>query len=122
MRLFRWTFALVAVFILFSGVAMRAAADDKGDNPRALIESVNPMNVRTGDSVVATGTRMDKKYIAELYLTNGKDDIKVEILKQTEREITFKIPPDLNGRYRLMILTGGIDGQLIEQPVRVVVE
>jgi hypothetical protein len=101
---------------------MRAAADDKGDTPRALIESVNPMNVRTGDTVVATGTRMEKKYVAELYLTNGKDDIKVEILKQTEKEITFKIPPDLNGRYRLMILTGGLDGQLIEQPVRVVVE
>ena len=122
MRSFRWIFALVAVLFLLSGATVIAAADDKGDTPRALIQTVNPMDARPGDSVVAAGTYMGKKYVAELYLTNGTDDIKVEILKQSDTEITFKVPEKINGRFRLMVLTGGVDGQLVEQPVRINVE
>ncbi len=122
MRSFRWLFALVAVFILFSGVALRAAADDKGDEVRALIQSVNPMDAKAGDEIVASGTNLGKKFILELYLTNGKDDVKVDMLKQADTEITFKVPKGINGRYRLMIMTNAIDPKFVEQPVRVNVE
>ena len=125
MRSFRWLFALVAVFILFSGVAQRAMAapaDDKGEEVRALIQSVNPMDAKPGDEIVASGTNLGKKFILELYLTNGKDDIKVDMLKQADTEITFKVPKGMNGRYRLMIMTNAIEPKFVEQPVRVNVE
>lgn len=121
MRSYRWTFALVAVFILFSGVAL-SAADDKGDEVRALIASVNPMDVKPGDEVVATGTNMGKKFILDLYLTNGKDDIRTEMLAQSDTEIKFKVPAGINGRYRLMIMTNAVEPKFVEQPVRINVE
>ncbi len=118
MRSYRWTLALIAVLILFSEVAL-SAADEKGDAPRALIQSVNPMDVHPGDTVVAEGTLLGKKYVLDLYLTNGTDDVKVEVLSQTDTAITFKVPKDLNGRYRLMIMTNTVEPKFVEQPCRI---
>jgi hypothetical protein len=99
-----------------------APADDKGEEVRALIQSVNPMDAKAGDEIVASGTNLGKKFILELYLTNGKDDVKVDMLKQVDNEITFKVPKGINGRYRLMIMTNAIEPKFVEQPVRVNVE
>jgi hypothetical protein len=124
MRTYRWLIALAAIFFLFSGTAaiLGAPAADKGDEVRSLLHSVAPDTARPGDRVVAGGEKLTDKYLAELYLTNGKDDIKVEILKQTETEVTFKVPPGIKGGFRLMILTAGADPKLVEQPVRLLVE
>jgi hypothetical protein len=122
MRSFKWLVALVTFFILFSGTAAALRAEDKGDDIRSLLHSVAPDTASPGDTVVATGERLTTKYLAELYLTDGKDDIKVEILKQTETEVTFKVPPGVKGRFRLMILSAGVEPKLAEQPVRLVVQ
>ena len=122
MRSFRWLIALVTFFILFSGTAALLRADEKGDEVRSLLHSVAPDTAHSGDTVVATGGRLTTKHLAELYLTNGTEDFKVEILKQTETEVTFKVPPGIKGRFRLMILTAGVEPKLAEQPVRLVVE
>lgn len=125
MRLFRWTFALVAVFILISGVTLCAAAgnDDKDkEETRALIQEVAPMNVRAGDTAVASGINLGKKWVLDLYITNGTDDVKVDVIEQTDKQITFKVPAGLNGRYRLMIMTNAVDPKFIEQPVRILIE
>jgi hypothetical protein len=125
MRLFRWTFALVAVFILISGVTMCAATgnDEKDkEETRALIQEVAPMNVRPGDTVVASGLNLGKKWVLDLYITNGTDDVKVEVTEQTDKQITFKVPANLTGRYRLMIMTNTVEPKFIEQPVRILVE
>ena len=121
MRSYRWIFTLVPIFILFSGVALRAA-DDKGDETRALIQTVNPADVHNGDTVVATGVNLGKKFVLDLYITDGKDDVKVEVVSQTNTEITFKVPADIKGRYRLMIMTNAVVPQFIEQPCRIMIE
>lgn len=86
MRSFRW---LIALVFFFSGAAAMLRPDGKGDEVRASLHSITPDSARPGDTVVATGDHLAAKFLAELYLTDGKDDIRVEILKQTNTEVTF---------------------------------
>ena len=126
MRTFRWLFALAIFALIFSGAtaALRAADKDgdKGDEPRALLHSVDPATAKPGDTAVATGDHLTKRHLTALYLTNGKDDFECEILKQTETTVTFKVPAGVKGSLRLMILTGGANPKLAEQPVRITIE
>ena len=121
MRSYRWIFTFISIFILLSGVAL-SAADDKGEETRALIQSVNPGDVHNGDTVVANGVNLGKKFVLDLYITDGKDDVKVEVIAQTDTSITFKVPADIKGRYRLMIMTNAVDPKFIEQPCRIMIE
>lgn len=89
----------------------------------AWITSVEPDSGRVGDVLTIHGTNLGKDNVAELYLTDGKVDIKVVIVEQTPDLIRFRIPAETNpGRFSLMVLTGkGSDQKLLEQPVRVTV-
>ena len=61
---------------------------------------------------------MGRSYVKELYLTNGKEDITVKIIRQSDVTIEFRVPADVKlGRYRLLILTGSTIPMLLEQPV-----
>jgi hypothetical protein len=122
MRSMKWLVALITFFILFAGSAALLRGDDKGEEIRSILHSIAPDTAQPGDTVVAAGEKLGTKNLAELYLTDGKDDIKVEILKQTETQVTFKVPPGVKGRFRLMILTAGLEPKLVEQPVRLLVE
>lgn len=87
------------------------------------MQSVEPASAKIGDVVTVTGDNLDQTIVAALYLTNGKDDFKVEITGQTATEIKFKIPSAVkSGRLALMVLTKGKDAKLIEEPVKVLVE
>ena len=84
---------------------------------------VEPANGKAGDVLAAAGENLDKDQVKELYLTAGSTDLKVEITEQTGTAIKFKIPAKAAaGRYSLMILTGGKEPKLIEQPVKLTVE
>ena len=87
------------------------------------MQSVEPASAKIGDVVTVTGDNLDQTIVAALYLTNGKDDFKVEITGQTATEIKFKIPPAVKtGRMALMVLTKGKDAKFIEEPVKVLIE
>ncbi len=83
--------------------------------------SVEPDTGKVGDSVSAKGENLDKSKIGELYLTDGKNDVKAKITEQSESEIKFTVPKIEAGRYRLMLLTAKKDS-MIEQPVVFTVE
>jgi hypothetical protein len=87
----------------------------------ARMATVEPESGKVGDAVSAKGENLDKSNIAELYLTDGKNDFKAVILEQTGAEIKFKVPKAQAGRYHLMILTAKKDS-MIEQPVVFTVE
>ena len=89
---------------------------------QARITGVDPMNAKSGDLVSAAGQDCDKAKIVELYLTDGTNDHKVEIVEQTAQLIKFKVPGTKPGRYALMIKTGGDQPKLLEQPVKLTVE
>ena len=89
--------------------------------PRLL--SVDPMNGKTGDAISVAGENLDKASVVELYLTDGKNDVKVHMTEQTTTSIKFTVPPAVKpGRYSLMVLTTGKEPKLIEQPVKVTIE
>jgi hypothetical protein len=84
--------------------------------------SVDPMNGKKGDVIVITGENLQKELVSKVFLTDGKNDIQVEVTEQTNTEIKFKIPAKATGRMILMVLTAGKDAKYIEQPVKVTID
>ena len=85
------------------------------------IASVEPDTGKTGDVASAKGENLAKKVVGELFLTDGKTDVKAEVTEQTDTEIKFKVPKIGAGRYRLMVVTAN-KASAIEQPVVFTVE
>jgi hypothetical protein len=85
--------------------------------------SVEPANGKVGDLLSVAGENLEKKIVADVFLTDGKIDLKVAVTEQTATLIKFKIPPKAAaGRWALMVLTSGKEPKLIEQPVKVTVD
>jgi len=85
--------------------------------------AVEPGEGKAGDELTVTGENLDKKSVAEIYLTDGKTDVKLPVVNQTATTIKFKIPKEVKpGRLSLMLMTAGADPKLIEQPVKVTVQ
>ena len=79
---------------------------------------VDPASVRAGEMVTAFGDALDKTRVYSVYLTDGKNDLKMETVSQNESSIQFKVPAATPvGRYSLMVLLAGPDPKFIEQPV-----
>ncbi len=84
------------------------------------IDSVDPGAGKIGDLIGAAGDSIGKTFVAELFLTDGTNDVKVVIVEQSDKLIKFKVPAKMKpGRYNLMILTPGATPKLLEQPVKV---
>src|SRR5690242_4010673 len=86
------------------------------------ISSVDPGSGKVGDTVGAAGESIDATKVDELYLTDGTNDIKMQIVEQTDALIKFKVSKAKPGRYSLMIKTKGPSPKLLEQPVRFTVD
>jgi hypothetical protein len=86
------------------------------------MNTVEPGNGKKGDVVAVAGENLDKSSVTKVYLTDGKNDFECVVTGQTATEIKIKIPDKATGRLALMILTGGKEPRLIEQPVKFTVE
>ena len=85
------------------------------------ITTVDPLSAKAGDTVSAKGEGIDKAAVDTLYLTDGTNDFKCEMIEQTATGIRFKVPASMKaGRWALMVHT--TKNQLIEQPVKLTVE
>ena len=94
-----------------------------GQEAMPRMTTVEPGNGKAGDELTIAGENLAKPGVAKLYLTDGKNDLEVEVTSQAATAIKFKIPSAAKpGRFSLMILTGGKDPKYIEQPVRITVE
>ena len=111
-------FTLLAVLVLFVAAPQFAWAQDS--IPR--FSTVEPTAAKVGDLLTVTGENIGKDLVAEVYLTDGKNDFKVVVTDQSSTEIKFKVPKVAPARYKLMVLTKGKEPKLIEQPVKVEVE
>ena len=98
--------------------------DDKsGFKPTPLIRTVTPDTAKVGDVIAVQGENLGKANVKEFYLTDGKLDLKTPVVEQTDTDAKVKVPAAAKaGRYRLMILTGGVQPQLLEQPVAVEIQ
>ena len=106
------------VLLLFSTMIVATALAFDGFSK---LVSVEPDTGKVGDSVSAKGENLDKSKIGELYLTDGKNDVKAKITEQSESEIKFTVPKIEAGRF-LLILPTTKDDILIGQPVVFIVE
>lgn len=87
------------------------------------MKSVEPDTAKTGDVLTVTGENLDKANVADVFLTDGKNDFKAEITAQEAGSLKMKVPASAKpGRLALMVLTKGKEPKLIEQPVKVTIE
>jgi IPT/TIG domain len=108
--------SFIAALALFASIAFAQQA-----MPR--MTTVEPGNGKAGDVLTVAGENLDKAAVDKLYLTDGKNDLEVQVTEQAATSIKFKIPATAKaGRFSLMILTSGKEPKYIEQPVRVTVE
>jgi hypothetical protein len=115
----------VAGILAFSTilVAGESGGKDQGWKPTPLMRSVTPDSAKVGEIITATGEYLDKARVKEIYLTDGKTEFKTEIVEQSQNEAKIKVPASVKpGRWRLMVLTTGVDPQLLEQPVTVEIQ
>ncbi|PWU02323.1 MAG: hypothetical protein C5B51_21050 [Terriglobia bacterium] len=93
-----------------------------GGQTMPLLQAVEPASGTIGDVLTATGENLGNQNVAALYLTDGKDDVKMVIVEQTATAIKFRLPAGLKaGRFAILILTTGKSPALIEEPVKVTV-
>ncbi len=116
----------VIVGLLFAGVlAFGVDKDPKNQNwkPTPLMRTVEPDTAKAGDVVTVSGENLDKARVASVYFTDGKSEVKLVVVEQTEKTVKVKVPDNTKpGRLRLMVLTTGAEPQYLEQPVTVVIE
>ncbi len=106
------------IAILLAVVCVAALAQQS--MPR--MTSVEPATGKSGDVIVVAGENLTKEAVAKVYLTDGTNDIQVQVTEQTATSLKFKIPAKAKGRLALMIETSGKDAKQIEQPVKLTVE
>ena len=107
-------------FVVSLLVAASFAAYAQQAMPRMI--SVDPPNGKKGEVITVTGENLQKDLVSKVYLTDGKNDVIVEMTEQTDTSIKFKIPVKAAGRLALMILTTGKDAKYIEQPVKLTID
>ena len=113
------SFLLAAIALLLFAAHLPLAG--QGAVPK--MSTVTPDSGKVGDLITVEGENLSKANVAELYLTDGKNDFKVEVVEQGDKAIKFKVPEKVKqGRLSLMVLTTGKEPKLIEQPVKMTVE
>jgi hypothetical protein len=122
MRLFR---VATITILLLSGVKVATSGDVKEPEvlPTPVMRTVNPEAVKAGETATVSGEYLDKSRVADVFLTNGQIDIKVEILAQSATAIKFKVPEKAEpGRYNMMVMLVSEEPKLIEEPARLTVQ
>lgn len=121
MRLIK-LFGFVFILLFAMRLASAASTDPTTVLPTPVLRAVDPDSVKAGEVATVLGENLDKSRVAELYLTNGTVDVKVQIVEQTSASIKFRLPAKVaRGRYNMMVLLVGDPERLIEEPARVTV-
>jgi hypothetical protein len=85
--------------------------------------SVDPPTAKAGAEVTVAGENLEKENIAEVYLSDGEKDVKVQVTGQTATSIKIKVPDAMKpGRFSLTVLTTTKPPKLIDQPVKLTIE
>ena len=107
----------------FIALVMFTASIAAAQQAMPRMTTVEPPNGKAGDVLTAAGENLAKPAVEKLFITDGKNDVEVQMTEQADTSIKFKIPAGAKtGRFSLMILTGGKDPKYIEQPVRITIE
>ena len=123
MRFFRLFLFLVLFLVPMKVASSGETAEDQRPLPTPVMRTVTPETVKAGDAATVSGEYLDQSRVAEVYLTDGKTDLKVDILEQKATSLKFRVPAKAaSGRYNLMVLLVSAEPKLIEEPARLRVE
>jgi len=87
------------------------------------MSTVDPEHGKAGDVITVAGENLQKEQVAKVFLTDGKNDIPVDVVQQSATSIKFRIPAKVPaGRLALMVLTTGKDPKYMEQPVKIQID
>jgi hypothetical protein len=103
------------------GLLLALAAATQGFQGYPRCSAIDPDTAKAGDMVGVTCQNADKNNVAEVYLTDGKNDTRVAVMEQSADKIKFTVPSMKPGRYHLMFLTAN-RASMIEQPVVLTVQ
>ena len=88
-----------------------------------VVTTVEPALGTVNDTFVAKGTNLDQAHVADVFLTDGKNDIKGVIVEQTATSIKFKAARETHaGRFALMVLTKGSEPCYVEEPAKLTIQ
>ncbi len=114
------SYLLISLAVL---AILTAAAPVYAEGAFPRMTTVAPDTGKAGDVLSVSGENLGKETVSQLFLTDGKNDTKVEITEQVATSIKFKIPAAAKpGRFNLLVLTADKQPKLIEQPVKVTVQ
>ena len=104
------------VLVLFTIPVLNLLGGDLGGLV-TVMQQATPSVVRSGDVVTVTGYALDVNHVKEVYLTDGDNDYRVEIIEQGNVALRFRVPAKIPaGQMRLAVIVVGRD-DLLEQPV-----
>lgn len=108
-----------AALLLFLSISLTLLAQASYPD----VTKVDPDTAKAGAVLGIAGENLGKDRVAEIYLTDGKTDIKMEIIEQTATALKVRVPdPVKTGRFSLMIMTATKPAQLFELPVKVTIQ
>lgn len=109
-------------FLSLLSVALLAASSLFAADAAPKLTTVTPDTGKAGDQFSIAGENLTKASVAEVYLTDGKNDSKCDIVDQQAAAIKIKSPGSIKpGRYTVMVLTGD-KSRFIEQPVKLTIQ
>ena len=109
----------ISIIAMLMAVGLAAYAQE--GTPR--MYASEPASAQRGDVITVTGDYLDTACVAKVFLTDGKNDIPVEVTAQSKTTLKFKIPAKIAaGRLAVMVLTTGPDAKYIEEPVKVLIQ
>ncbi len=116
----RSTFFLAVAIILLTPLPLWCGDEASGV---PVMREVVPATAVPGAVVLVNGEYLDRLHVAEVYLTKGTVDTKVQVLAQSKSELKFKVPAEAeSGRYGITVLTAANVPMLLDQPVYLVVK
>ena len=101
----------------------RVAKAWDGEQPTPVFHTASAEVAKVGDIVTIVGEYLGVKHVAQVYLTDGKNDVTLSIVSQKDGELKVKVTKEaVAGKYAFMVLTAHAIPALIEQPVRLRIE
>jgi hypothetical protein len=84
-----------------------------------VVDTIDHAIAAPGSVITAVGVNLEKEKVAEVFLTDGLEDLKVVILEQKGNELKFKVPINARlGIFNIMLETAQEPPVLLVQPVK----
>jgi hypothetical protein len=113
----------IAIAILFLTVPTRGVEPKEGGFRTPLMRTVEPYKASAGDQVTISGENLDKARVAEVYISDGKENTPVTMVTQEDKKLVVKLPATAKpGRYSFVVMLTDNPPMFIEEPVKITIE